>query len=100
MVPARPTSPDDARRDEKVVDLPRPGAVSVAPVASISLRIVPLVIGSLLATLVGTWLVWFAVYWQAKQTGEEILAACQRVMPEAVQRCVDTVVLQRGGLRR
>jgi hypothetical protein len=31
---------------------------------------------------------------------EEIRAACQRVMPETMQRCVDTVVIQRGGMRR
>jgi hypothetical protein len=31
---------------------------------------------------------------------EDIRSACERVMPETVQRCVDTVIIQRGGARR
>lgn len=48
----------------------------------------------------GTWLVWWAAYSQRQFALEEIRAACQRVMPETVDRCVDTVIIQRGGARR
>jgi hypothetical protein len=55
---------------------------------------------TLLAAIVGSWLVWYAAYVQRQQTEEDIRAACRRVMPETVDRCFDTVVLQRGGVRR
>lgn len=48
----------------------------------------------------GSWLVWFSADLQRTYVEEEIRAACQRVMPDTVQRCVDTVVIQRGGVRR
>ena len=54
----------------------------------------------MLALLIGSWLVWWAVSLQRQFAEDEIRAACQRVMPETVQRCVDTVVIQRGGARR
>jgi hypothetical protein len=57
-------------------------------------------IGTILVLLIGTWLVWWAVYLQRQFAEEEIRAACKRVMPETVERCFDTVVIQRGGARR
>ena len=55
---------------------------------------------ALLLALIGTWLVWLSFMIQRKHNEEDIRAACQRVMPETVERCVDTVVIQRGGVRR
>jgi len=57
-------------------------------------------VGAVLAALIGTWLVWFSTSLQRKLQIEDIQAACQRVMPETVERCVDTVIIQRGGARR
>jgi hypothetical protein len=57
-------------------------------------------VGILAAFSLGTWLVWWGAYSQRQFALEEIRAACQRVMPETVDRCVDTVVIQRGGARR
>jgi hypothetical protein len=57
-------------------------------------------VGVVLAAVIGTWLVWFSVSLQRKFQVEDIQAACQRVMPETVERCVDTVIIQRGGARR
>jgi hypothetical protein len=57
-------------------------------------------VGAVLAAVIGTWLVWFSVSLQRKFQVEDIQAACQRVMPETVERCVDTVIIQRGGARR
>jgi len=55
---------------------------------------------ALLAAAVGSWMVWFAAYIQRQQNEEDIRAACRHVMPEAAERCFDTVVIQRGGVRR
>jgi hypothetical protein len=57
-------------------------------------------VGTMLAFLIGSWLVWWAMYLQRQFAEDEVRAACQRVMPDTVQRCVDTVVIQRGGARR
>ena len=59
-----------------------------------------LLMGALLLGLIGTWLVWFSLSVQRKFNDDDIRAACQRVMPETIERCVDTVVIQRGGMRR
>lgn len=59
-----------------------------------------LLAGAMLLALIGTWLVWFSFVIQRKLNEEDIRAACQRVMPEATERCVDTVIIQRGGVRR
>ena len=58
------------------------------------------IIGAALAVALGSWLVWFSVYLQRMFIEEDIREACQRVMPDTVQRCVDTVIIQRGGARR
>jgi hypothetical protein len=57
-------------------------------------------IGTILVFFIGSWLVWWAMHLQRQFAEDEIRAACQRVMPDTVQRCVDTVVVQRGGARR
>lgn len=57
-------------------------------------------VGAILVALIGSWLVWWGLHLQRQFAEDEIRAACQRVMPDAVQRCVDTVVIQRGGARR
>lgn len=62
--------------------------------------IVQWVIAVLVAFGLGTWLVWWAAYSQRHFAMEEIRTACQRVMPETIERCVDTVIIQRGGARR
>jgi hypothetical protein len=54
----------------------------------------------MLVIALGSWLVWFSAYVQRMFIEEDIHAACQRVMPDTVQRCVDTVIIQRGGARR
>lgn len=59
-----------------------------------------LLIGVLLLGLIGTWLVWFSILTQRKLNEDDIHTSCQRLMPETVERCVDTVVIQRGGMRR
>jgi hypothetical protein len=56
--------------------------------------------GAVLLTIMGTWLVWFSASVQRKFNEEDVRAACQRVMPETADRCYDTVVIQRGGVRR
>ena len=57
-------------------------------------------VGMVLAVLLGSWLVWWTMHLQRQFAEDEIRAACQRMMPETVQRCMDTVVIQRGGARR
>lgn len=59
-----------------------------------------LLTGALLLGVIGTWLVWFSFAIQRQHNEEDIRAACQRVMPETAERCVDTVIIQRGGVRR
>lgn len=56
--------------------------------------------GAVLLAVIGTWLVWFSASVQRKFQEEDIRAACQRVMPDTAERCFDTVVIQRGGVRR
>jgi hypothetical protein len=62
--------------------------------------VVQWVVGTVLAFLIGSWLVWWAINLQRQFSVDEITGACQRVMPETVQRCVDTVIIQRGIVRR
>lgn len=54
----------------------------------------------LVLILAGTWLVWFAQDLDRRGLMEDIQGACARLMPENKERCVDTVVIQRGGARR
>lgn len=55
---------------------------------------------ALLLAAVGTWLVWFAIHLERELDDQAIRAACERTMPEKVERCIDTVTLQRGGGKR
>ena len=57
-------------------------------------------VGAVLVIALGSWLVWLSAYLQRMFIEEDIRAACERVMPDTVQRCVDTVIIQRGGARR
>ena len=57
-------------------------------------------VGTILAFLIGSWLVWWAFHLQRQFAEDEIRAACQRVMTETAERCVDMVIIQRGGARR
>ena len=58
------------------------------------------VLGSMLMLLIGSWFVWLSAYLQWKFGEDDIRAACHRTMPESEDRCVDTVIIQRGGARR
>ena len=53
-----------------------------------------------LLAVIGTWLVWFSAFIQRNLQEDDIRAACRRAMPDAADRCFDTVVIQRGGVRR
>ena len=75
-------------------------AVAAKPVLFPLKVIVQWCIGLLAAFALGTWLVWWAALVQRAFTLEDIRSACQRVMPESVERCIDTVTIQRGGARR
>ncbi len=55
---------------------------------------------ALLLAMIGTWLVWFSAVIQRNFQQEDIRAACQRAMPDTAERCIDTVVIQKGGIRR
>ena len=78
-------------------DLP----VEATPVGwSTTKLVVQWTVGTMLAFLIGSWLVWWAIYLQRLFAEDEIRTACQRVMPETLERCVDTVIIQRGGARR
>jgi hypothetical protein len=68
--------------------------------SSVVRLVVQWVVGTILVFLLGSWLVWWAISLQGQFAEDEIRGACQRVMPETVQRCVDTVIIQRGGARR
>jgi hypothetical protein len=59
-----------------------------------------LLAGVICCAAIGTWLVWFSFVIQRQHNEADIRAACQRLMSETVERCVDTVVIQRGGMRR
>jgi len=62
--------------------------------------IIQWVVAIVVAFGLGTWLVWWAAHLQRQFALDEIRAACLRVLPETVDRCVDTVIIQRGGARR
>ncbi len=53
-----------------------------------------------LLAVIGTWLVWFSAFIQRNLQEDDVRAACRRAMPDAADRCFDTVVIQRGGVRR
>jgi hypothetical protein len=53
-----------------------------------------------LLAVIGTWLVWFSAFIQRNLQEDDVRAACRRAMPDTADRCFDTVVIQRGGVRR
>jgi hypothetical protein len=53
-----------------------------------------------LVAAIGTWLIWFSAFIQQNLQEETIREACRRVMLDTTIRCVDTVIIQRGGVRR
>jgi hypothetical protein len=53
-----------------------------------------------LLAVIGTWLVWFSAFIQRNLQEDDIRAACRRAMPDTADRCFDTVVIQRRGIRR
>ncbi|MDK2743226.1 MAG: hypothetical protein H8K03_19220 [Nitrospira sp.] len=55
---------------------------------------------AVLLAIIGTWLVWFSAFIQRNLQEQDIKAACGRAMPDQTERCFDTVVIQRGGVRR
>lgn len=78
-------------------DLP----VEVTAIRTFPIRlVVQWSVGIVVAFALGTWLVWWAASLQRSFSMEDIRSACQRVMPETVERCIDTVIIQRGGARR
>ena len=62
--------------------------------------VVQWMVGAVLAFLIGSWLVWWGITLQRQFAEDEIKGACQRMIPGSVQRCVDTVTIQRGVARR
>ena len=76
------------------------------PAAKASTRAFPIrlvvqwCVGIAAAFVLGTWLVWWSALVQRTFSTEDIRSACQRLMPEMVERCIDTVTIQRGGARR
>lgn len=73
---------------------------AAAPASSTAKLVVQWISGIVVAFTLGTWLVWWGASIQRNFAMEDIRSACQRVMPETVDRCVDTVIIQRGGARR
>ena len=74
--------------------------IAVPPSVSPVKLVVQWCVGIVVAFALGSWLVWWGALVQRTFTLEDIRSACQRVMPEAVERCIDTVTIQRGGARR
>jgi hypothetical protein len=80
-------------KDELSVETPRTRSFP-------TMLVVQWAVGVVVVFTIGTWLVWWAASVQRTFIMEDIRTACQRVMPEMVERCVDTVIVQRGGARR
>jgi hypothetical protein len=57
-------------------------------------------VGTVVILAIGTWFIWFSAQLQRSLAADDVRAACRRVMPETAERCFDTVVIQRGGVRR
>ena len=84
------------RTDRPAVESPRPRSGTTGTVATA----IRWTVGIVAAFALGSWLVWLTAYLQRHFVLEDIRSACQRVMPDMVERCVDTVIIQRGGARR
>lgn len=92
--------PSSAQSDQEDNRVGTHALVELRGSSSVARLVVQWVVGTILVFLLGSWLVWWAVSLQGQFAEDEIRNACQRVMPETVQRCVDTVIIQRGGARR
>lgn len=90
----------DLMKNLEVVSEERPPAKTAARMLSQQCFLWQWMMGARLVLLIGSWFVWLSASLQRKFVEEDIRAACQRVMPDTVQRCQDTVVIQRGGVRR
>jgi len=86
--------------DQQVIQHETPAQDTPRGFSARTLLVMQWIAGTILTFLIGSWLVWWAINLQRQFAEDEIRAACQRVMPETVERCVDTVILQRGGARR
>jgi len=84
----------------QAIEKEAPVAVRSRPFSATTRLVIQWIAGIAVAFGLGTWLVWWAAYSQHQFVLEEIRADCQRVMPEQVERCADTVIMQRGGSRR
>jgi hypothetical protein len=84
----------------RVVEKDEPPGETPIPRSFPVTQVVQWVIGIVVAFALGTWLVWWGALLQRSFTMEDVRAACHRVMPETAERCVDTVIIQRGGARR
>lgn len=84
------------RTDRSAVESPQRRSGTTGTVATV----IQWTVGIVAAFALGSWLVWLAAYLQRHFVLEDIRSACQRVMPDTVERCVDTVIIQRGGARR
>jgi hypothetical protein len=77
------------------------GTVEAAPAPATGRNVwIYAVAAALALCAMGTWWVWFSAYMQRKFIEDDVRAACHRLMPEASARCFDTVIIQRGGMRR
>jgi hypothetical protein len=84
------------RTDRPAVESAQPRSGTTGAVATV----IRWTVGIVAAFALGSWLVWLTAYLQRHFVLEDIRSACQRVMPDTVERCVDTVIIQRGGARR
>ncbi|BFU96717.1 MAG: protein of unknown function [Nitrospira sp.] len=84
------------QKDRPAIESPQPRSGATGTIATV----IRWTVGIVVAFALGSWLVWLTAYLQRHFVLEEIRSACQRVMPDTVERCVDTVIIQRGGARR
>ena len=86
--------------DQQVIQHETPAQETPRGLSGGVLLVMRWTVGTMLAFLIGSWLVWWAIHLQRQFAEDEVRASCQRLMPDTVERCVDTVVIQRGGSRR
>ena len=86
--------------DQQVIQHEVSAQAASRGLSGVALLVMQWIVGTILALLIGSWLVWWAIHLQRQFAEDEIRASCERLMPDTVQRCVDTVVIQRGGARR
>lgn len=93
MPVVREDGPNEGRSAEDAGSVPMRGSAgNLARLTYAGLALLAL-------TAAGTWLVWFAQYLDHDRMMKDIRAACARIMPDNMERCADTVIIQRGGVR-